>query len=101
MIFTSKNASTYAYKTVFTTHVKMPIYQFWYFTHRCARSDCQGGGINPENSKIGLPVHRYRKFEILEWFDLTALVRGKYPFCPSDAHLRRKFFEIMLPFSGH
>jgi len=31
--FTSKNASNiYSYNTEFTTHVKIAIYQFWYFT---------------------------------------------------------------------
>jgi len=32
MIFTSKNASDNANNTVFTTHVKIAIYQFLYFT---------------------------------------------------------------------
>jgi len=31
-LFTSKNASIYAYNTVFLTHVKIAIYQFWNFT---------------------------------------------------------------------
>jgi len=42
--------------------------------------DAQGqtvrGGINPENSKIGLPVPKIQKFQK----NFSDLVRGKYPF---------------------
>jgi len=57
--------------------------------------DAQGqtvrGGINPENSKICLPVPKIRKFQK----NFSGLVRGKYPFCPSDVHLRRNFLKLM------
>jgi len=60
-----------------------------YFGHRCARSDGQRGWP----TKIGLPVPKIRKF----WNNFSYLVRGtKYPFCHSDAHLRRNFFNLCL-----
>jgi len=33
MIFTSKNAPNNVYNSVFKTHFKIAICQFWYFTH--------------------------------------------------------------------
>jgi len=43
-----------------------------------------GRGVNPENSKVSK-----------EFFRLSGGV-NRYPFCPSDPHLRRIFFNICL-----